>query len=238
MIDNYATRVEKVLNRIKNIAESADRKSDQVTLVAVSKTQSVSAIRSMYDCGIRHFGENRAEELQMKVDVLKDLPGVKWNFIGSLQSRQADVVASSAHVFHAVDRIKIAKVLSDKLKDTGKTLEVYIQVNVSGEESKHGFDCSAWESNEGQRATLLESIEQISTFPHLVIKGLMTMAPMAASASEVGVIFGRTKSLFDWVNKNLPGTKLTDISMGMSGDFESAIKHGATVIRVGSAIFK
>lgn len=238
MIDNYAARVEAVLKRIRDVAVPVGRNPEQITLVAVSKTQSASAIRSLYNCGLRHFGENRVEEFQMKIDALADLLDIKWNFIGSLQSRQAGIVASSAHVFHAVDRIKIAKVLSEKLKDTAKVLEIYIQVNISGEESKHGFECSTWESNENQRTALLESMKQIRDFPNLVIRGLMTMAPMAASEHEIDVVFKRTKSLFDWVNKNLPGTKLTDISMGMSGDFESAIKHGATVIRVGSAIFK
>ena len=200
MIDNYAARVEAVLKRIRDVAVPVGRNPEQITLVAVSKTQSASAIRSLYNCGLRHFGENRVEEFQMKIDALADLLDIKWNFIGSLQSRQAGIVASSAHVFHAVDRIKIAKVLSEKLKDTAKVLEIYIQVNISGEESKHGFECSTWESNENQRTALLESMKQIRDFPNLVIRGLMTMAPMAASEHEIDVVFKRTKSLFDWVN--------------------------------------
>jgi|688.fasta_scaffold83434_5 pyridoxal phosphate enzyme (YggS family) len=237
-IDAYRQRINSLLERIKNAATSSGRCFDDIKVVAVSKTQSEDAIRAAFDCGFRHFGENRAEELKEKANRLSDLKDIKWNFVGTLQSRQAPPVAINAHIFHAVDRIKIADVLSKKLEGSDKTLAIFVQVNVSGEETKHGFDCSAWETDSRQRDALGESLIKISTLPNLQVNGLMTMAPLIASEIETRNVFRRTKNLYDWLNNTYPEIKMSKLSMGMSGDFEIAIQEGATDVRIGSAIFK
>jgi len=231
-------QTEIVRKRIKEASELTGRTADQITLIAVSKTQSIAAIEAAYECGIRHFGENRSSELQEKAKALSHLKGIQWHFIGTLQSRQAHLVAGHAQVFHAVDRISIAKILSAELEKVSKSIGVFVQVNVSGEESKSGFDCSNWETDVQQQNTLSASMTEIMQFPNLELKGLMTMAPATATPEEIRTIFKRTKKLFEWVKTRFPNNDFNHLSMGMSGDFEIAIQEGATHVRVGSAIFK
>lgn len=239
-MEKFEENIANVIKRVHAAAERSGRPADTITLIAVSKTQTIDAIQTAYKYGVREFGENRSKELEEKATQLSSLPDIKWNFIGSLQTKQAGPVAECGHVFHAVDRVEIATTLSRKLDKYGKELKVYIQVNVSGEETKSGFDCSAWETNVDQRDTLLNSIEVIGKLPNLEIQGLMTMAPISASASPDTIrnIFRRTKNLSDWVRTVYSANQFQKLSMGMSGDFEIAIEEGATCVRVGSAIFK
>ncbi|MEN8219991.1 MAG: YggS family pyridoxal phosphate-dependent enzyme [Pseudomonadota bacterium] len=229
--------VENVLNRIQQAADRADRSADNVTLVAVSKTQPVEDILAAYQAGIRHFGENRAEELAEKAIQLSHLKDLQWHFIGHLQTRQSKPVAEHAHYFHAVDRVKIAEHLSRQLQELDRTLPVFIEVNVSGEESKGGFNCANWENDQEQRDILLEAVKAIAALPNLSIRGLMTMAPFKAPEDIIRNIFKRLHQLSEWLNAELPELKAKELSMGMSGDFEIAVEEGATHVRVGSAIF-
>jgi pyridoxal phosphate enzyme (YggS family) len=230
--------VENVLNRIQQAAERTDRSTGNVTLVAVSKTQPIEDIVAVYyETGIRHFGENRAEELAKKATQLRHLKDLQWHFIGHLQTRQSKLIAEYAHYFHAVDRVKIAEHLSKQLQELERTLPVFIEVNISGEESKGGFNCADWENNQEQRDNLLEAIKTIAALPNLNIRGLMTMAPFKAPEDVVRNIFKNLHKLSDWLNAELPELKAKELSMGMSGDFEIAIEEGATHVRIGTAIF-
>lgn len=238
MTNNYEASISEVVQRIKAAADKSGRSMDSVNMIAVSKTEPLEAIRAAYICGIRNFGENRSDELQTKAKAFVDLEKIRWHFIGTLQSKQAQAVAEYAHTFHAVDREKIARVLSEHLQSINRTMEVFIQVNVSGEVTKHGFDCSDWENHTIQQNTLLKSIARIEALPSIVVQGLMTMAPLNANATEVRRTFYRTKALLRWVNSVKEGRPFERLSMGMSGDFDIAIEEGSTDIRVGSAIFK
>nr|VFK36902.1 MAG: hypothetical protein BECKSD772F_GA0070984_100720 [Candidatus Kentron sp. SD]VFK40538.1 MAG: hypothetical protein BECKSD772E_GA0070983_100719 [Candidatus Kentron sp. SD] len=229
--------IENIHSRIARALQRAGREGEEITLIAVSKTKPIEDIVTAYQAGIRHFGENRVGELEEKVRALRHLPDLKWHFIGHLQTRQSQSVARHAHVFHAVDRIKIALRLSSQLNDLQRNLPVFIQVNVSGEESKHGFACENRNHDARRIEGLFEAIERISVLPNLRIQGLMTMAPFDASKEALRSIFRNTAALSTLVREKFPHLAARTLSMGMSGDFEIAIEEGATMVRIGSAIF-
>jgi PLP dependent protein len=226
--------IKKVLETIEDTAQHSQRNIKEITLVAVSKTKPVEAIIKAYEAGLRHFGENRAEELEQKAQALAHLTDIQWHFIGHLQSRQSKPVAKYAHFFHAVDRIKIAEKLSSQLDHV---LPIFIEVNLSGEESKAGFDLKTWETSQEQQQVFLDAIQTIMSLKNIKIKGLMTMTPFEAPEPIIRNIFKRLKNLMTWLNSRLPALQLTDLSMGMSDDFHIAIEEGSTYVRVGSAIF-
>jgi pyridoxal phosphate enzyme (YggS family) len=206
-----------VLDRVRAAAARAGRPGQAVEVVAVSKLQPPDAIRSAYAAGARAFGENYAQELRDKAEALSDLPGLRWHAIGPLQTNKARYVARSAHVFHALDRVEVAQELSRRR--TGAPLAVYVEVNMAGEASKSGVAPSGL-------GALLESVRPL---PGLALAGLMTMPPLAP-AEEVRPFFRALAAL---------GREhgLAGLSMGSTQDFEVAIEEGATVVRVGTAIF-
>jgi|WetSurMetagenome_2_1015567.scaffolds.fasta_scaffold176279_2 PLP dependent protein len=226
--------IENTKKIITQTASQAHRDPKEITLVAVSKTKPVEDILKAYHAGLRDFGENRAEELERKAQALAYLTDIRWHFIGHLQSRQIKPVAEYAHCFHAVDRLKIAEKLSLQLDHQ---LPVFIEVNLSGEETKDGFDLKMWETSEQQRQLFLETIQQINLLKNIKIIGLMTMAPWQASETTIRLIFRRLKNLLIWLNAQSSEWQFSELSMGMSGDFEIAIEEGATFVRIGSAIF-
>lgn len=229
--------IQQVQTRIKQAANEAERAASAITLVAVSKTKPVEAIVAAYDAGQRHFGENRAEELEQKAEALKHLPGIQWHFIGHLQTRQSKAIADYAHYFHAVDRLKIAERLSHQLAERERTLPVYVEVNISGEVSKGGFNCANWEQDSDQRDEFLNAVKSMMALPQLSMSGLMTMAPFNAPEDEIRSIFRRLRELSEWLNRQLSELDAHELSMGMTGDFEIAVEEGASCVRVGTAIF-
>ena len=206
-----------VLERVRAAEARAGRPAGSVEVVAVSKLQPPQAIRAAYAAGARAFGENYAQELRDKAEALSDLPGLRWHAIGPLQTNKARYVARSAHVFHALDRREVAEELSRRR--TGRPLSVYVEVNVAGEASKSGVA-------PGALGGLLPSLRAL---PGLEVVGLMTMPPLAP-AEEVRPLFRALAAL---------GREhgLAGLSMGSTHDFEVAIEEGATVVRVGTAIF-
>jgi pyridoxal phosphate enzyme (YggS family) len=237
MENNVVQLIQKVLVRIDIATQQSQLSSSKVTLIAVSKTKPIKAIVAAYQAGVRHFGENRASELMEKAVALQHLTEIKWHFIGHLQSRQSHPIAEYADYFHALDRIKIAQRLATQLSTLKRTLPVFIEVNLSGEKTKGGFDCAQWEHNSLQYQALLTDLQTIVGLPNLQIKGLMTMAPWQATELTVRDIFNRLRQLSSQLNNDLPNLKATELSMGMSDDFELAIEAGASYIRVGRAIF-
>jgi len=237
MASNIVHPLQNVLVRINQAAKQGEHNATNTRLVAVSKTRPIEDIVTAYEAGVRHFGENRTKELVEKATALSHLPDIQWHFIGHLQTRQSNLVAQYAHYFHAVDRIKIAKQLSTQLHKFERTLPVFIEVNISGEESKAGFNCANWENAQEQRNTFCHAFQSIAILPSIQIRGLMTMAPRNASQNTVRNIFSRLRHLSKWLNHNFTDFEMTELSMGMSGDFEIAVEEGATYVRVGSAIF-
>lgn len=234
-----ADNVAVVRERMSEAAERANRPVDSITLVAVSKRKSVGAIMEAYAAGVRHFGENRAYELQDKA-AETDLSDLNWHFIGHLQTRQSAPVAQYATVFHAVDRPKIARCLSLQLLEANRHLELFIEVNISGEETKSGFECAKWETDGGQRETLAAAVEEIAQLPNVSLCGLMTIAPWGARESIIRSVFMRTRRLAAWVCESTSvnwSTGCPLLSIGMTDDYEIGIEEGATHVRVGRAIF-
>jgi len=234
-------RVEAVQKRIQWAAERAQREPRQITLVAVTKSWPASVVLAAYESGIRHFGENRIEELAEKRAVVEERlgpdSGIVWHLIGPLQSRKTALAADNADFFHALDREKIARRLADRLQETGRSLPVLLEVNVSGEDSKHGFDATRWDEDESQRQALRQTAEKISAYPALEVRGLMTMAPWEAEPELVQGIFRRTHALATWLEEAVPQAKWDVLSMGMTDDYELAIEQGATHVRIGRALF-
>ena len=241
IVDNYLI----VQERIVSAAQGAGRRPEEVTLVAVTKTWPAEVVVTAYRAGMRHIGENRAEELAGKKieveSVLGPESGIVWHAIGALQSRKTNMVADYADIFHALDRLKIANRLSRQLVENGRDednpLPVFLEINISGESSKAGINCSRWEDDASQREALQSITSAVANLPGLKPVGLMTMAPWKVEEHVIRDVFQRTRCLNEWLQNRIPQANLTKLSMGMTDDFEIAIAEGATHVRVGRAIF-
>jgi pyridoxal phosphate enzyme (YggS family) len=240
-MSTLASRYKYVAENVRLVAENAGKNPTNITLIAVSKTWSVETLLTAYQAGVRHFGENRAEELAYKRTTLATELGVDngitWHFIGNPQSRKTADIADHADLFHALDRVKIARRLSQRLAENGRILPVLLEVNVSGEVSKAGLSCTNWENDPIQREGLLDFVGEIAGIPHLPINGLMTMAPWGAPKADVTTVFNRTHALAAWLKTKFPDINWSTLSMGMTDDYPLAIAAGATHVRVGRAIF-
>ena len=239
--NEISSRLSAVRLRIAQAAEKAKRDPNEITLIAVSKTWPAEAVCAAYQCGIRDVGENRPEELAAKKDRVQELiPGVidlTWHQIGTVQSRKAQFVVTHADVFHALDRLKIGQRISNQLQQYERNLPVLLEVNLSGEASKSGFLANDWEEDATSQDSLRNVIETITKLPGLKLQGLMTMAPWGVHEDVIRSVFRRTRLLAEWLQKEVPTCELPQLSMGMSDDFEIAIEEGATIVRVGRAIF-
>jgi hypothetical protein len=228
--------VRSVQERIAAAAARAGRDPDEITLVAVSKTQDPETIHLAYELGLRHFGENRVGEAETKVGKLPD--DIVWHMIGHIQSRKAKRVIPIFKLIHSVDSVKLARRL-DRLAATEEApLPALIEVNVSGEASKYGFSADRWNQDREQREQLLAAFKEIVELPHLQVQGLMTMAPIVPDPEEARPVFARLRTLRDDLAAALPQAEWQHLSMGMTDDFEVAIEEGATLVRIGRAIFE
>ncbi len=218
-------RLARVRERVAEAARRCGRDPAEVKLVAVSKTKTEEAIREAYAIGQRAFGENYAQELAGKAAALVDLPEIEWHFVGHLQANKAKVVAKHAHVVHTVDSAALARELGRRVEreGRGRALPVLIEVNVAGEAQKAGATPS----------DIAEVMEAVNGQPALALRGLMAIPP-AGDADAARRVFELVGSL-----RNLHGgaAALPELSMGMSADLEVAIACGATIVRVGTAIF-
>jgi pyridoxal phosphate enzyme (YggS family) len=208
-------------------------------LVAVTKTHGFEVIEAAYRAGLQHFGENRVEEAESKIIAARATlpPDVTWHMIGHIQSRKTTEVAKLCDWVHSVDRLKIARRLSETASQSGRTLETLLEVNLSGEESKYGYDLSRWPDDPAQFEALVTEIEAMQVMEGLHLRGLMTMAPLTAEPEETRPIFRRLRLLSEALQERFPSLHLSELSMGMSGDFEVAIEEGATIVRLGTILF-
>ncbi len=204
--------------RIWMACKRVSRLPIEVTVVAVTKGVSASAIKEAFACGIRDFGENRVQEAREKIEQLSDLrSSITWHMVGHLQSNKAKIAVELFDLIHSVDSIRLAEILN---RCTPKPLPILLQVNVSGEATKKGFSIDE----------VIPAAQQIFKLPNLQVKGLMTIAPLTKNPEEVRPVFRKLRELRDQLG-------LEHLSMGMSDDFEVAIEEGATIIRLGRAIF-
>jgi pyridoxal phosphate enzyme (YggS family) len=213
-----------VLRRIKAAAEAAGRRPDAVRLLAVSKTWPVADIEAAYRAGQRAFGESQQQEACAKIGALAHLP-LEWHFIGPLQSNKTRPIAEHFTWVHSLDRDKIARRLSEQRPAGLGPLMVCIQVNISAEASKGGVAPQA----------ALALARQVSELPNIRLRGLMAIPAPSADPSRQRAQFGAVRALYDELRA--AGIALDTLSMGMSDDLEAAVMEGATLVRVGSAIF-
>jgi len=219
-----------VRTRISAAARRAGLASSGVSLMAVSKTFSVEAVREAYAAGVRVFGENRVQEFAGKVEGLRGLDLAEWHLIGNLQSNKA---VRAAKLFAAVDSlgsVKLAEKLNAAAEKLGKILSVLIEINVGGEEAKSGVAMGS-----GELGKILIGVEE---WKNLAVRGLMTVPPYSEDAEDARPYFRRLREIRDKIAaRQLPGVSMDVLSMGMSHDFEIAIEEGSTCVRVGTAIF-
>jgi pyridoxal phosphate enzyme (YggS family) len=213
-----------VEQRIAQACRRAGRDRASVRLLPITKTVPAHILRFAYQAGIASFGENKIQEATGKREALGDL-AIRWSIVGHLQSNKVKYLTRFAHEFHALDSLKLAELINARLERDGRDLDVYVQVNTSGEESKFGLHPDA----------LPGFVEALARFPRLKPRGLMTLALFSSDMDRVRPCFRLLRRLRDEAVKRHAG--LSELSMGMSGDFEAAIEEGADVVRVGQAIF-
>lgn len=219
-----ASRYEVVRQQVAHAADISGRLPEDVRIVAVTKTVGIAEVRAALIAGIADFGENRVQEFLGKYGLF---PEARWHFIGSLQTNKVKDVVGRAWLIHSVDSMRLLAEIDHRATLAGVVQPVLLQVNVSGEESKHGFEC----------CDVRDALVEASHLPGVEVRGLMTMAPFGRP-EDARWVFRELRELRDSLrDMPLNGVELSELSMGMSNDFRVAIEEGATIVRVGGAIF-
>ena len=235
---NIADNVARLQDRIEDCCAKSNRHPGEITLVAVSKQKSVDEILEAAAAGIQHFGENRVEEGVRKIPNVKErsATALTWHMVGHIQSRKAKQVVPVFDVIHSVDSVRLAERLSRLAESRGRDIPVLLEINVSGEASKFGLEGYNWCRDSGVKDKLWQEVIEILALPNISVSGLMTMAPFRAPADVIRAtfadLFGLRQELSATLNQDLP-----ELSMGMTDDYPIAIEEGATMIRIGRAIF-
>lgn len=215
-----------VQGNIKQACRMTGRAADEVTLIAVSKTKPVSMLMEAYECGCRHFGENKVQELVSKYEVMPR--DIHWHMIGHLQRNKVKYIIDKVSLIHSVDSMRLAEEISREASKRKIEVSVLIEVNAAGEESKFGVSV---------RDTL-PLVRDIAVLPGIHIKGLMTIAPYVENPEENRPYFEIIKQLaVDISRKNIDNVSMNVLSMGMTGDYVTAVEEGSTLVRVGTGIF-
>ena len=218
--------LQEVEQRIADACRRAGRKREEVTLIAVSKTKPAEMLKEAYDLGVRVFGENKVQELTEKYDLLPD--DIRWNMIGHLQTNKVKYLIGKTELIHSVDSLKLAKVIEKESEKKECITDILVEVNVAEEESKFGL----------KMEEVIPFIENAAQFPHINVRGLMTIAPFVENPEKNRTIFADLHKLYvDIKEKNIDNGTVSILSMGMTNDYEVAIEEGATMVRVGTGIF-
>lgn len=224
--EQLAENIAQVRAHIVEAAEKVGRDPAEVTLVAVSKTRPVQFVEMAYNCGVTDFGENRVQEALAKIEQWHP-QHLRWHLIGHLQRNKAGKVVGPFACIHSVDSLQLAQTLSRHAQEREKELSILLQVNVAGEVSKEGMSPDE----------VPELARQIVALPALHVEGLMTVAPLVPDPEEVRPVFRTLRQLRDRLRVEVPASHWTQLSMGMTDDYRVAIEEGATIVRVGRAIF-
>lgn len=227
-VEDFQRNLAAVRLRITQACQRAGRDPAGVRLLPVSKTIDEARIRLSYAAGCRQLGENKVQEAFHKWEAMADLTDLHWSVIGHLQTNKARLVARFASEFQALDSLRVAEALERRLQTEGRGLDVFVQINTSGEASKYGLPPD-------QAAAFIQSL---APFSALRVRGLMTLALLSTETAKVRDCFRLLRTLREQLRQSCPANvDLAELSMGMSGDFETAIEEGATVVRVGQAIY-
>ncbi len=221
-------RIDDLRLRIENSVAKSGRPAAAVQLVAVAKTQPWTFVQAAYACGLRHFGENRPEALaQRMASARQDTPDLGWHLIGPLQSRKVRLLPPELQLVHSVDRLKTGTLLSAQGERQARRIPILIQVNPLQEASKQGL----------APEQVPELAAALCQLPGLDVQGLMTMAPFGAPERVLRHVFGQVRELLPQLAQAFPAGNWRHLSMGMTADFETALEEGATIVRIGTAIF-
>jgi PLP dependent protein len=224
-MDELSNRIGQIRERIKQAAGRSGRSAEEITLLAVTKNVPPEIVVQAAECGVTEMGENRAQELLQKIYVDND---IKWHFIGHLQTNKVKYILGKVYLIHSLDRAELVEHLQEAGGKSGIVTPVLMQVNVSGETTKGGFD----------EESAPEWAKRISEMPNLSLQGLMTIPPAAQDPEEARACFRTLRELRDRIAaEKVRNVSMRHLSMGMSGDFETAIEEGATIVRIGTAIF-
>ena len=225
---NIADNVREIQERICQAALRVGREPSSIQLLAATKTVSVDVLTEAYDAGLRLFGENRLQEAQEKKAALGRRPGLKWHFIGRMQRRKLKDIVGQFVLLHSVETVAQAQRIDVLAQQLGIHQEILLEVNVAEERTKGGF----------VRQDMQEVIERVTQFSHVVIRGLMTLPPFHEDPEKIRPYFSELRQLRDsLMHQNLLPGKDAELSMGMSHDYHVAIEEGATMVRIGSALF-
>jgi pyridoxal phosphate enzyme (YggS family) len=226
-LNEIKTNLATIQQKIADACAKAGREPSSVRLLPVTKTVPAERLRIAFAAGCEEMGENKVQEAREKSELLSDL-AIKWCIIGHLQTNKVKYITRFAHEFQALDSLKVAAELDKRLQAAGRGMDVYVQVNSSGEASKFGLPPEEVE----------DFVRQLPDYASLRVKGLMTLAIFSSDHERVRACFVRMRELQERLRQSAPaGLSFDELSMGMSGDFELAIEEGATVVRVGQAIF-
>ncbi len=218
--------LEEVREKIRQACQRSGRREEDVTLISVSKTKPVEMLREAYEAGSRDFGENRVQEIMEKYGQMPE--DVRWHMIGHLQKNKVRQVIDKAVLIHSVDTVELAEQIEKDAAKRDLTVDILLEVNVAEEESKFGFRTEEVEA----------AVMKIKEFPHVHIKGLMTIAPFVSNSEDNREVLKKLYQLYvDIRSKNIDNVNMSVLSMGMTGDYEVAVEEGATMIRVGTGIF-
>lgn len=212
--------------KIQAACKKAGRSRDEVKLIAVSKTKPVEMIYEAMETGCIDFGENKVQEICDKTEIIKE--PLNWHMIGHLQRNKVKYIVDKVCLIHSVDSVRLAKQIEEEAAKKGVIVPILVEVNVAEEDSKYGLKVDEVE----------DFIKEVATYPHVKIKGLMTIAPFVDDPEENRSIFKDLKNLYiDIKSKNIDNVSMEVLSMGMTGDYQVAIEEGATMVRVGTGIF-
>jgi len=233
LVQKIKTNLSSVKELIVKSAEKVGRDASQVKLVAVTKLLPAKVIHAGVEAGIRCFGENYPEQAAEKIGSLNLGDAIEWHLIGHIQSRKAETVCKYFDMVHSIDRMKIARYLERYANEQNRVVPVLIEVNLSGEESKYGWEASREESWEN----LLPEFRKIVSYQNLQVRGLMTMPPLFHDPEKTRPIYRKLNRLQQFLMHHIPDATWDELSIGTSFDFPIAVEEGATMVRIGTEIF-
>lgn len=229
----FKANLERVREEIAGACAAAGRKSEEITLVAVTKGHPAAVLEAAVEAGLRHIGENYPEETREKLDGRRHLPELCLHMIGHLQSRKIPILIDLFDRFDALDSLRLANKLQDRLSAAGKELPVLLEVNAADEESKQGWPIHS----QASWPQVIRDFETIACLPNLKIQGLMTMPPLDATPAESRAYFHNVFAFREVLRDAIPGISFAELSMGTSHDYPAAIAEGATMVRLGTVLF-
>jgi hypothetical protein len=240
---DIADNLARVQSQIMAAAERMDRDPDGIKLIPISKTFAAAHVLAAYNLGLRVFGENRVGEAEKKIPIVAQAleergdPPPDWHMVGHLQSRKSARALAIFDLLHSLDSLRLAKRLSRQAEEADKVMPILLEVNVSGEASKYGFPLSEARKDDEDNTAFLEAVAEIVELSHLNVRGLMTMAPLVEDPELTRPVFRRMGAWQARLRREFASLDWSELSMGMTNDFQVAIEEGATMIRLGRAIF-